>query len=192
MHLASLTATALAAAIIAAAAVLGFSQFPALFVWAAFIGWASYDHSGATPQAAMRSSAALVFGVVMAWLVAIGVTAGVLPINASASTAIIAGIASLLIVAASRASYLSVVPATFYGFASTFAYLSLSPGAFALAALTTPSPRNVILTLPISLLIGTGLGMLHGWLANLLATDDGKEGNKSVRLDRSHSAHLST
>jgi hypothetical protein len=35
-------------------------------VWAAFIGWASYDHSGASTQAVVRSSAALVFGVVMA------------------------------------------------------------------------------------------------------------------------------
>jgi Protein of unknown function (DUF1097) len=187
MHLASLTATALAAAIIAAAAVLAFSQLPALFVWAAFIGWASYDHSGATPQAALRSSAALVFGVIMAWLVAIGVTAGILPINTSMATAVIAGLASFLIVAASRTSSLSVVPATFYGFASTFACLSLSPGAFTVEALTAPSVRNVILTLPVSLVIGTGLGMLHGWLANFLTTDDGKEVNKSVRLDRSHS-----
>jgi hypothetical protein len=188
MRLSSLTATALAAAIIAAASVLAFSQFPALFVWAAFVGWASYDHSGATPQAAIRSSAALVFGVIMAWLVAMGVTGGVLPINASMSTAIIAGLASFLIVAASHLSYLSVVPATFYGFASTFAYLSLLPGAFTLEALTAPSPRNIVLTLPVSLVIGTGLGMLHSRIANVLSSDSGKP----VRLDRSHGAHLST
>jgi hypothetical protein len=188
MRLSSLTATALAAAIIAAASALAFSQFPLLFVWAAFIGWASYDHSGATPQAAARSSAALVFGAVMAWLVAVGVTARILPIDASIATAIMAGITSFLIVAASRASYLSVVPATFYGFASTFAYLSLTPGAFALDTLTAPSPRNVLLAMPVSLVIGTGLGVVHGWLGNLLAAADGRP----VRLDRSQRAHLST
>ncbi|XUJ37587.1 DUF1097 family protein [Bradyrhizobium japonicum] len=59
----------------AAASVLALAQFPALFVWAAFIGWASYDHSGATGQAALRSSVALSFGAIMAWLVAIIVAA---------------------------------------------------------------------------------------------------------------------
>jgi hypothetical protein len=35
------------AAIVAAAAALAFSWLPELLVWAAFVGWASYDHSGA-------------------------------------------------------------------------------------------------------------------------------------------------
>jgi hypothetical protein len=91
MNLSPLTAAALAAALVAAASVLAFSTMPAMFVWAAFIGWASYDHSGATLQAALRSSAALVFGVVMAWAVAVVVAAGILPLNASLATAVTAG-----------------------------------------------------------------------------------------------------
>jgi hypothetical protein len=47
MNLSPLAAAALAAALVAAASVLAFSAMPALFVWAAFIAWASYDHSGA-------------------------------------------------------------------------------------------------------------------------------------------------
>jgi hypothetical protein len=184
MRLSSLTATALAAAIIAAASVLTFARLPSLFVWAAFIGWASYDHSGATSQAALRSTAALIFGVVMAWLVAVLVTARLLPLNMSLAMASIAGLASFLIVMASRIPSLSVVPATFYGFAATFACLSLSPGAFTLAALTGCDAKNVLLTVSASLVIGTGLGVIQGWLAKALAADDGK----SVRLDRSHQA----
>ena len=65
VHLSLSSTTALAAAIVAAASVLAFSQLPDLPVWAAFIGWASYDHSGATPRAAVRSSTALTFGVVI-------------------------------------------------------------------------------------------------------------------------------
>jgi len=102
MTLSSLPAAALAAAIVAAAAVLAFSWSLDLLVWAAFVGWASYDHSGAGWQAALRSSAALVFGVVMAWLVAISVVTGALPLSTSLTTAIYAGIASFLIVMASR------------------------------------------------------------------------------------------
>ncbi len=169
VKLSSLAAAAVAAAFVAAASVLAFSYLTDLFVWAAFIGWANYDHSGANPQAAMRSSAALVFGVVMAWMVAIAVTTDALPLTLPLATAISAGMASFLIVIASRVSCLSIVPATFYGFASTFAYLGLAPGAFTTDAMTTPGWKNVLLSVPVSLLIGTGLGMMHGWLAKIFA-----------------------
>jgi Protein of unknown function (DUF1097) len=163
-----LTTTALAAAILAAASVLAFSQLPGLFVWAAFIGWASYDHSGATSQAAMRSSAAMVFGVIMAWAVAVSVTSGIVPLSAPLATAICAGIASFFIVLAARTTILSTVPATFYGFASTFAYLGLAPGAFTTEAMTAVSLKNVLIAMPVSLVIGTGLGIAHARLAALL------------------------
>jgi len=169
MNLSSLSAAALAAALVAAAAVLAFWYLPDLLVWAAFIGWASYDHSGANTQAAMRSSAALVFGVIMAWLVAIVVAGGVLPLSVPLATAISAGVASFLIVVASRVPLLSVVPATFYGFASTFAYLSLKPGVFTFNVLISLGWRNPIAAVTVSLLIGTALGIAHGWLGKFIA-----------------------
>jgi hypothetical protein len=186
MNLSSLIATALAAALVAAASVLAFPAMPALFVWVAFIGWASYDHSGATLQAALRSSAALVFGVVMAWVVAVVVAAGILPLNASLATAVTAGIASFLIVLASAGPILSIVPATFYGFASTFAYLNLVPGAFTIDAMTGLDWKNAIVAVPLSLLIGTGLGIAQGWMASVLAA--GKTSvapPRALRLDGS-------
>jgi hypothetical protein len=190
MNLSSLTAAAVAAALLAAASVLAFSAMPDLFVWAAFIGWASYDHSGATPQAALRSSAGLIFGVVMAWAVAVVVAAGTLPLSASLATAITAGIASFLIVVASAGPILSIVPATFYGFASTFAYLSLVPGAFTISAMTSPNWKNAIVAVSLSLLIGTGLGIVHGWLARVLAGGEaGAAPRRAIRLDGSSVAH---
>lgn len=183
MHLLS----SFAAALVAAAAVLAFSEVPALFVWAAFIGWASYDHSGGT-AAAKRSSAALIFGVIMAWLVALVVAAHLLPLNITASTAIVAGIASFLIVMASRSALLSVVPATFYGFGSTFAYLSFSAGADSLGTLTSFGWSNAIFSMPVSLLIGTGLGIVHRRLATALAAHD----SGSAILGLSGSSRVST
>jgi Protein of unknown function (DUF1097) len=159
---------------------------PALFVWAAFIGWASYDHSGATLRAALRSSAALVFGVVMAWLVAVVVAAGILPLGASPATAVTAGIASFLIVLASARPILSIVPATFYGFASTFAYLGLAPGAITIDAMTGFNRKNAIVAVPLSLLIGTGLGTAQGWLARMLAAGNARTTpGRALRLDGS-------
>ena len=171
MTLSPLTATALAAAIIAAAAVLAFAHLPHLLVWAAFIGWASFDHSGADLHAAIRSSAALVFGVVSAWTVALTVAAGALPLATPLATAISAGVASFLIVVASRLPLLAIVPATFYGFAATFAYLSLAPGAFTVDAMTRLDWHNAIVVVPISLLIGTTLGIAHARLATLLQSE---------------------
>jgi hypothetical protein len=180
MNLSSLPAAALAAALVAAVSVLAFSEAPELFVWAAFIAWASYDHSGGTARAAIRSSAALVFGAFMAWSVAIVVVGGLLPLNTTSSTAIAAGVASFLIVIVSRVASLSVVPATFYGFASTFAYLSLSAGTFTIGTLTSFGWSNAIFSVPVSLLIGTGLGIIHGRLAKALAAHDA--GSKSLSL----------
>ena len=168
MTLSPLAAAAAAAGIVAAAAVLAFSHTPSLFVWASFIGWASYDHSGANLQSLFRSSAALVFGVVMAWCVAAVVAAGTLPLGSALPAAVSAAVASFAIVLASATPLLSVVPATFYGFASTFAYVSLAPGASSIEALTRPDALNVLVTLPVSLLIGSALGVAHGWLAKTL------------------------
>ena len=186
MNLSSLTAAALAAALVAAASVLAFAAMPTLFVWAAFIGWASYDHSGATPRAALRSSAALVFGVVMAWVVAIVVAAGILPLNGSLATAVTAGIASFLIVLASAGPLLSIVPATFYGFASTFAYLSLVPEAFTTKAMMGLNWKNALVAVPLSLLIGTALGIAQGWLGSALAARNAAAAAaRALRLDGS-------
>jgi len=168
MNLSPLTAAAVAAAFVAAASVLAFSALPALLVWAAFIGWASYDHSGATPRAALRSSAALIFGVVMAWAVALIVAARILPLSAPLATAVAAGVASFLIVRASAKPMLSIVPATFYGFASTFAYLSLAPGAFKMSAMMELGGHNALFVVSTSLLIGTGLGVAQGRVAKII------------------------
>lgn len=179
-------AAAAAAAIVAAVAVLAFSLLPDLLVWAAFIGWASYDHSGANSQALLRSSAGLVFGVVMAWIVVIAVASGSLSLGVLPATAVSAAIASFVIVLASRLPLLSIVPAAFYGFASTFAYASLVPAAFAFGAGTMPDARNALVVLPASLLIGTALGAAHGWLATVLAAGPAKAMPKrALRLDGS-------
>lgn len=188
MKLSSLTASALAAATSAAASVLVFSATPHLFVWAAFIGWASYDHSGATPQAALRSSAAVVFGVIMAWAAAITVAGGALPLSSPQAMAVAAGVASLLIVLASAAPILSIVPATFYGFASTFAYLSLAPGAFTINALTAVNWENAIVAMPVSLLIGTCLGIAQGRLSQVLVASE-TTAARNLRLDGSPVLH---
>lgn len=186
MRLPPVAATALAAAIVAGISVLAFAWIPALLLWAAFIGWACYDQSGADPQAWLRSSAGLVFGVVMAGAVAIIVASNALPVAVSVATAVCAAIASFLIVTGSAVLTQGAVAAAFYGFASTFAFVGLAPGASTIGAMTSLSARNALLVVPLSLLIGTLLGVLHGRLAKVLAaSSEGGALWRSIRLDGS-------
>lgn len=186
MRLPPVAATALAAAIVAGISVLAFAWIPALLPWAAFIGWACYDQSGADPQAWLRSSAGLVFGVVMAGAVAIIVASNALPVAACVATAVCAAIASFLIVTGSAVLTQGAVAAAFYGFASTFAFVGLAPGASTIGAMTSLSASNALLVVPVSLLIGTLLGVLHGRLAKVLAaSSEGGAHWRSIRLDGS-------
>jgi hypothetical protein len=173
MKLSPSLAGPLSAAIVAGVTVAIFSQLAGLWVWAAFIGWASYDQSGEDRRALLTSSTCLVFGVVMAWLVALTVASGGLPGGSVLVSASAAALASFLIVWVARYRMLSDVPATFYGFASAFAFLLLSPGAFARTPLTSVGLQNVLVCVPISLLIGSGLGVLQVRLSQALGQRSG-------------------
>lgn len=120
----------------------------------------------------------------MAWAVAIIVTGGTLPLSSSVAMAIAAGGASLLIVLASAVPIPSTVPATFYGFASTFAYLSLTPGVCTIEAMTAFSWKNAIVAMPVSLLVGSCLGRL----SQVLVTAKTAAASK-LRLDGSPVLH---
>jgi hypothetical protein len=168
LGLTPLTAGALAAALVAGATVWSFAQVPGLLVWAAFLGWATYDQSGADRPALISSSACEVFGVLMAWLIAMAVRLNLVPGPSSIASATDAAVASFAIVYVSRWFPLSNVPASFCGFASTFAVLLLAPDAFTLNALTSVGTSNVLVCLPVSFLIGSAVGVIHQCVAGFL------------------------
>ena len=172
MKLSPLFAGSLAAAILAGATVWAFAQQSGLWVWAAFVGWASYDQSGADAKAFFTSSVCMVFGVVMAWIVALLVASGVVGLSSALVSAIAAAVASFVIVYASRYAWFANVPATFYGFASAFAFLLLSPRAFSVDAMTSLGSRNALVCVPISMLIGSLLGVIHQRIATLLTAPE--------------------
>ena len=182
MRLTPLVAGALSAALLAGAAVWIFASLSGLWVWGAFIGWASYDQSGANPRALFTSSTCMAFGVVMAWLVALVVAAAVVPLPTAATSALAAALASFTIVEVSQYRPFSNVPATFYGFASAFAFLLLSTPAFSINALTSPTLGNVLICIPVSLLIGSLLGLLHQQLASLLTAPEQRRPLLATRL----------
>lgn len=168
MSLSPLIAGSLAAALLAAVTVWAFAHLPGIWVWAAFVGWASYDQSGANRKALLTSSACMVLGVVMAWLVALVVAGNLLPLSSAVASAVAAGVASFIIVYLSRFMPFGNVPATFYGFASSFAFLLMHSASFSMSAMSALDLNNVLLCVSISLLIGSVLGIIHQRLAYFL------------------------
>jgi len=69
-------------------------------------------------------------------------------------------------------------------FASTFRLLSLVPRAFTIRATTGSNWKNAIVAVPISLLIGTGLGIAQRWLARVCTAR-----RRAFGLDGSPVAH---
>jgi hypothetical protein len=182
VKLSPLVGGALAAAVLAALTVWLFTRVPGLWVWGAFIGWASYDQSGANGRALLTSSVCMVFGVVMAWLVALTVASGVLALQSAFASAVAAGVASFFIVYVSRVPAFANVPATFYGFASSFAFLLMMPATFSMTAMTGATFSNVLVCVSISLLVGSLLGVVHQQLASLLTGARHSEVSTPVRL----------
>jgi Protein of unknown function (DUF1097) len=176
-------AAAVAAAVLAGASVWVFAQASYLLIWAAFIGWASFDSNGVGRKGAVVSTGSMLFGVGMAWLVALTAAAGLLPWAPDVSSAVAAAVASLLIVLASAAPVVSSVPSTFMGFASTFAFVTLVKGAATTAGLTSAGWGNAGIAVAVSLVIGTGLGIVHGELARLLGPRKGEAARTRIRLD---------
>jgi uncharacterized protein DUF1097 len=161
-----LSSAALAAALVAAAAVLAFSQLPELFVWVR-LHWLGKLR----PLWRDRASSNTLFDNARVWCghgVA-GRATRLLRAQYAGSNRNRRRHRFLLIVIASRAAPLSVVPATFYGFASTFAYLNLSGGAFTSRKLISLGWSNAIFSVTASLLIGAALVLpTSAWRTSLL------------------------
>lgn len=156
-----LNAYALTGAIIAALTTYFFLQFPGLLIWCAFIGWACFLHSGAEKSLIFPVSISMVLGAVMAWIFALIFVSGLLTLPASVSGAIIVSVIAPIIILASQKRLFSIIPASFYGFATTFAYLAQTPNAFTMESMTRVSLENAVIVVPISLFIGIFLGWLQ-------------------------------
>lgn len=165
-------AYAIAGAIVASVATWAFLSFPGLLIWAAFIAWAGFHHSGGTRSVIGKTLLCLAFGVVLAWIVSMLVLANStlpMPLAAAALVALVVPI----IIGLSKFEAFNIVPAVFYGFASGFAFLTQTPGAFSVAALTHLGLNNVLIVVPVSMAIGVALGIVQIKIASVIQPTSG-------------------
>ena len=134
-------------------------------VWAGFIAWGCYFHTGGDNKALIKTICGNVYGVIIGWI-ALLIVAKV-PIEALGALwpAIVIGATVFLLVIVASIEQLSVVPANVYGYAAA-AGLGISGNG--IANVTAANMSNPLIGVGISMVIGAVLGMVSGKVAGAL------------------------
>jgi len=142
-----------------------------VLVWAGFIAWGCFFHSGGDDKALVKTIAGTAYGAVVAWialLIIVSVPMAAPPVGA----AIVVGVTVFFLVIVASVEQLSVVPANVYGYAALVGYsLHHTPAAPAtgpLQNLGSASFANPLILLIVSFVLGAIFGYLSGQLAKAL------------------------
>lgn len=134
-------------------------------VWAGFIAWGCFFHSGGDNNALARTIVGTIYGAIVGWIALLIVVKLPVPALGTAWPAIVVGVTVFFLVIVNSIELLSVVPANVYGYAAIVGY-TLSKGAT--GALTVASAANPLALMIISLIIGALFGYASGKLAGVL------------------------
>jgi hypothetical protein len=142
-----------------------------LLIWAGFIAWACFFHSGGDGNALRNTIVGNAFGAFCAWLAALIILH--FPLADSLTLPVWAGIVvGLTVMAMCLAAHIkafSVIPASVYGYAATFAYLLQTADTMTKDKLMSASMANALLVVIISMAIGALFGLASGKLGGALA-----------------------
>ncbi|MEJ6707330.1 MAG: DUF1097 domain-containing protein [Amylibacter sp.] len=134
-------------------------------VWALFIGWGSFYHTGGGNDGITKSAINHIWGVVVAAiaLLVVGTVGGSVLV-----TSVIVGASVFVLVIAAHAAILSTIPAAVYGYASTAAFLLLTGVAIADVGANLKAASIIAL----SLIIGNAFGFVSEKVAGMLAASE--------------------
>lgn len=142
-----------------------------VLVWAGFIAWGCYFHTGGDDAALKKTIAGMIYGSVLAGIALLLVVNNPAGLPAGVAAPVYVAVTVFFLVIVAGCNLLSVVPANVYGYAATVAYALHQPtadGVGPLASLMMPSLANPVLLLSLSFVIGAVFGMLSGKLAGML------------------------
>ena len=139
-------------------------------IWAAFVAWGAFFALGADMAALQKVIICGIFGALVAWLVAVTILA--IPMAGALGlplwAAIVVGVGIVIVVLAANITSLATIPATVFGFASSFAYLLQTPDVLKLDVLLSASLKNSLVVISFSLVVGAVFGLLSArWAAAL-------------------------
>ncbi|MBS3650881.1 DUF1097 domain-containing protein [Pseudaminobacter sp. 19-2017] len=137
-----------------------------LQIWAAFVAWAAFFHSGGGQAALKTNIPAHVYGAIIAWIVFVllGALAG--PLGIPVAAGILVGLGVIAMVLGANAPALSSIPSSVYGFACVAGYTLLAgkTGTVLSASLVD----NPLINIVISMVIGAVFGFISEKAAGAL------------------------
>jgi hypothetical protein len=146
-----------------------------ILIWAAFVAWGCFFHSGGDTNALRNTIVCNIFGSLCAWVAAVIILS--IPLADKLTlplwAGIVVGAAVWVACYAANIKALSVIPASVYGFACTFAFLLQTPDKLSLASLMSPTLNNAFIVVSVSMVIGAVLGMVSGKVAAALTARAG-------------------
>lgn len=144
-----------------------------VLVWAGFLAWGCYFHSGADNSALSKTITGTCYGALIGWIALLIIVNVSVPQLGTAWPALVVGVTVFFLVIVASIKALSVVPANVYGYAAIVAYSlhqpSTPPSTGPLNNLTSASFANPLLLLIVSLVIGALFGMASNKLSAALA-----------------------
>jgi hypothetical protein len=155
-------------------AVWAFLSFGGILVWAAVIAWGCFFHVGGDNNAVRITVIGNCLGILTAWTAGIILTLNPSSVPPPTWAGLVVGLLTFAMVfvghqlAVHWGLTVRVVPASFYGAASTFAYLVQTPGRLSTNALFSLSFDNALIALPISMVIGALLGFATAKMTDAL------------------------
>jgi len=143
-----------------------------VLVWAGFIGWGCFFHSGADNNALVKTIIGTAYGALVAWIALLIIVNVPMSNLGAVWPAIVVGATVFFLVIVASIDLLSVVPANVYGYAALVAYSlhqpSAAPATGPLQNLLSPSFANPLVLLIVSMVIGTLFGYASDQLAKAL------------------------
>jgi hypothetical protein len=144
-----------------------------LLVWAGFIAWGCYFHTGANNNALTKTIVGTAYGALVGWVALLIIVNVAMPSLGTVWPAIVVGVTVFFLVIVASINLLSVVPANVYGYAAIVAYSlqtpSTPPSTGPLQNMTSASFANPLILLIVSMVIGALFGFASNKLSGALA-----------------------
>ncbi len=137
-----------------------------VLVWAGFIAWGCFFHTGGDTQALVKTIVGTVYGAIIAWIALLIIVHVPVPAAGAVWPAIVVGVTVFCLVIVASIQPLSAVPANVYGYAALVGYSLHQP--LALQKLAVANFGNPLILLIVSLVIGAVFGYLSGQMATAL------------------------
>jgi hypothetical protein len=150
-----------------------------VLVWAGFIAWGCFFHTGGDQKALTKTIVGTAYGALLAWvalMIIVNVPVAGLGV---AWPAIVVGVTVFFLVIVASVDLLSAVPANVYGYAALVAYSLHQPSAAPAGAgqmgtgplqnLTAANFANPLVLLIVSMVLGALFGYVSGQVTKMLA-----------------------